>query len=107
MALIISLDDDDVKFQVKVTDCTTDTAFDVDDIEDEFMIFYKPDGTIITKDANLIVDSENPTESYVTYQNTEGSIFDLRGEWEYAAKITLVTTNGSAQTSQRRVFWVS
>ena len=107
MAFIISLDDDDVKFQVKVTDCTTDTAFDDGDIEDEFMIFYKPDGTKITKDANLIKDIETPSESYVTYQNTEGSIFDLIGKWEYAAKITLVTTNGSAQTSQRRVFWVT
>ena len=108
MALIISLNDDDVKFQVKVTDCTTDTAFDVDDIEEDvFMIFYKPDGTKITKDASLIVDPETPTESFVTYQNTEGSIFDMRGSWQYAAKITLITTNGSAQTSQRRVFWVT
>ena len=106
MALIISLNDDDVKFQVKVTDCTTDTAFDVDDIEDEFMIFYKPDGTKITKDANLIVDPETPAESFVTYQNTEGSIFDLRGSWAYVAKITLAT-NGKVQTSQRRVFWVT
>ena len=107
LATIFSLDQEGVKIKVKVLDCITDTAFEDADIVDQFIVFYKPDGIKFEKQAELVVDTENPTESFVQYHNTtpEESIFDLIGPWEYAGKIELVTTD-VAQTSQRKVFWV-
>jgi len=107
MAIIHAIDQLGVKFKVKVNDCLTDTAFPEDDIIDQFIVFYKPDGTRFVKQAVLVADPMNIGTSFVQYQNTtpEASILDLIGEWEYAAEITLNSTD-TAQTSQRQVFWV-
>ena len=107
MAITHALNQLGVKFKVKVEDCLTNTAFDANDITDQKIIFYKPNGVKITKQAVLVVDTLKPTEKFVQYQNTtpETSILDLLGEWEYAAEITLVSTD-TAQTSQRQIFWV-
>lgn len=107
MAIIHALDQEGVKFKVKVNDCVSDTAFPEGDIIDQFIIFYKPNGTRIVKQAVLIADPLNPGTSFVQYQNTtpEESILDLTGFWEYAGMITLTSTD-TAQTSERQVFWV-
>jgi len=107
MAVIYSLNQEGVKFRIKVIECVTDTAFDESSITDQKIIFYKPDGTRFEKQAVLVADPSNPGTSFVQYQNTspEESILDLIGEWEYAAEITLISTD-VAQTSQRRVAWV-
>lgn len=107
MAILHALDQLGVKFKVKVQDCVTDTPFDENDITDQMIVFYKPDGTRFEKQAILIADPLNAGTSFVQYQNTtpETSILDLTGEWEYAAIITLVSTD-TAQTSQRQVLWV-
>jgi len=46
-------------------------------------------------------------EKFITYFNTspEESVWDLRGTWEYTAKLTLSTTD-VAQLSQRKLAWV-
>lgn len=107
MAILHALDQLGVKFKVKVQDCVTDTVFDADDIIDQRIVFYKPNGIRFEKQAVLVVDTLAPTEKFVQYQNTspEASILDLRGNWEFAAEITLTSTD-IAQTSQRAVFWV-
>ena len=107
MAIVHKLNQEGVKFRVKVIDCLVNTAFDRNDITDQKMIFYKPNGTRFEKQAALVVDTVTPTESYVQYLNTspEASILDLKGEWEYAAEITLVSTD-TTETSQAQVFWV-
>ena len=107
MAILHSLDQEGVKFKVKVQDCVTDTPFDENDITDQMIVFYKPNGTRFEKQAVLVSDPLNPGTSFVQYQNTdpEASILDLTGFWEYAAIITLTSTD-IAQTSQRQVFWV-
>jgi len=107
MAIFHSLDQLGVKFKVKVTDCLTDTAFDENDIIDQMIVFYKPNGIRFEKQAVLVADPLNPGTSFVQYQNTtpEASILDLRGFWEYTAEITLVSTD-VAQVSQRQVFWI-
>lgn len=107
MAIIHALDQLGVKFKVKVQDCVTDTPFDENDIIDQFIVFYKPNGTRFVKQAVLVADPLNAGTSFVQYQNTtpEVSILDLTGFWEYAAQIELNSTD-TAQTSQRQVFWV-
>ncbi len=108
MAIIFSLDQMGALFKVKVTDCTQDSAIDPANITDQKIVFYKPDGTRFEKAAVLVVDPENPTESFVEYQNTtpEESIFDLIDRWEFNAEITLIPGN-TVETSQRQVFWVT
>lgn len=107
MAILHALDQLGVKFKVKVLDCVSDTPFDENDIIDQFIVFYKPNGIRLVIPAVLIADPLNPGTSFVQYQNTtpEESILDLIGSWEYAAEITLTSTD-TAQTSQRQVFWV-
>lgn len=107
MAITYSLDQLGVKIRIKVTDCLGDTAFDRDQIADQFIVFVKPDGSTFEKQANLIVDTSIPAESFIEYHNTtpETSIWDLKGEWEYTGKVTL-TSSDVAQMSQKRVAWV-
>lgn len=107
MAILHALDQLGVKFKVKVLDCVTDTPFDENDIIDQRIVFYKPNGLRFEKQADLVADTLNPGTSFVQYQNTtpEASILDLIGSWEFAAEITLISTD-IAQTSQRQVFWV-
>lgn len=108
MAIRFSLNQMGALFKVKVTDCTQGTAINPANITDQKIVFYKPDGTRFEKTAVLVVDPQNPTESFVQYQNStpEESIFDLIDRWEYDAEITLIPGN-TVETSQRRVFWVT
>ena len=108
MAIRFSLNQMGALFKVKVTDCTQGTAINPANITDQKIVFYKPDGTRFEKTAVLVVDPQNPTESFVQYQNTtpEESILDLIDRWEYNAEITLIPGN-TVETSQRRVFWVT
>jgi len=105
MAIIFSLDQEDIKIQVKVTDCVTGVSFNVSDIIDQKIIFYKPDGLRLNKQATLIADTENPGEFFVQFQGEIPSFLDLIGLWQYAAEIQLVS-NAIVQTSQRVIFWV-
>lgn len=106
MASIFALDSLGAKFSVKVTDCTGGVVPPAANVSDQKIIFYKPDGIKIEKDATLIVNSQ--TDYTIEYQNIspEASILDLVGNWEYAGKIKLVTDD-TFQTSERFVFWVS
>lgn len=107
MAVTFSLNQQGALFKVKVIDCTQGTVINKDNITDQKIVFYKPDGTRFEKAAVLVIDPQNPTQSFVQYQNTtpEASIFDQIDRWEYDAEITLIPGN-TVETSQRRVFWV-
>jgi len=106
MAIIFTLGQEEIKIQIKITDCVTDIPFDVSDIIDQKIIFYKPNGLRLDKQASLVEDTENPGEFFVQFQGEIPSFLDLVGSWQYAAEIKLVN-NAKVQTSQRVVFWVS
>lgn len=108
MAIEFSLNQEGVTWRVKLTDCITKTPFSLTDVIDQFISFYKPDGTRIQKQGALVEDlPDNPGEFFIEYTNTspEESILDLLDFWEYAGVAELVTTD-EFQTSQRQVFWV-
>lgn len=106
MAVLFSLDQEGATWQVKVVNCISGTVFNVNDILNQKIVFYKPDGTRFEKDAVLVVDTQNPTESFIQYQNTnEPSILDLIGSWQFTGEIELLTTD-TVQLSQRAQFWV-
>lgn len=106
MADIFSLDQEAVKFKIKVTDCTNDTAFDVSSVASQNMIFYKPDGTVLTKTAIMVEDTANPGEFFVQYTNSASdSILDLTGKWEWQAQL-IFDSGDIAGTSENQVGWV-
>ena len=107
MALTFTLNQQGATFKVKVTDCTTDTAITAANITDQKIIFRKPNGTIIEKTAVLVVDTQNPSESFVEYQEPTGTsiLDDITSNWEYKAEITLIPGN-TVRTSQSKIFTV-
>ena len=108
MATIFALDHFGAKFQVKLVDCVSGANIDTADIVEQFIVFYKPDGTRFEKTATLEEEPAASGEFFITYMNTSPetvSILDLIGNWSYAGKVKL-NTDDEFQTSQRFVFWV-
>jgi len=109
MATVFALDHLGAKFQVKLTDCVSGANIDTSDVVEQFIVFYKPDGTRFEKTATLVEDPVSSGNFFITYTNTSPeivSILDLIGNWEYAGKVKL-TSSDEFQTSERFVFWVS
>jgi len=109
MATVFDLDHLGAQFQVKLVDCVSGDDIDVSSVVEQFIVFYKPDGTRFEKTATLVEEPESSGEFFITYVNTTPeteSILDLVGNWEYAGKVKLVN-NDEFQTSERFVFWVS
>ena len=108
MATIFDLNHLGAKFQVKLTDCVTGDDIDTSDVAEQFIVFYKPDGTQFEKTATLLEEPVSSGEFFITYENTTPeteSILDLIAHWEYSGKVKL-TDNDEFQTSERFVFWV-
>ena len=109
MATIFDLNHLGAQFQVKLTDCVDDSDLDTADVIEQFIVFYKPDGTSFEKTATLIEEPAASGDFFITYTNTTPeteSILDLIGKWEFAGKVKLVNDD-TFQTSQRSIFWVS
>lgn len=106
MVITYSLDQESIKIQVKITDCTDDTTFDVASVASQKMIFYLDDGTRLEKTADLVEDSVTSGEFYVQYIITsDDSFLTINGLLEYTAQITLDDGN-IAELSQRRIAWI-
>ena len=108
MATVFALDHLGAKFQVKLVDCVSGVNIDITDVVEQFIVFYKPDGTRFEKTATLVEEPAASGEFFITYTNTSPetvSILDLIGNWAYAGKVKL-NTDDEFQTSQRFVFWV-
>lgn len=108
MATVFALDHFGAKFQVKLVDCVTDVNIDVSLVTEQFIVFYKPDGTRFEKTATLVEDPPSSGDFFITYENTAPdteSILDLVANWEYAGKVKLNNDN-EFQTSERFLFWV-
>jgi len=109
MATSFALDHLGAKFQVKLVDCVTDVNIDVSLVVEQFIVFYKPDGTRFEKTATLVEEPAASGDFFITYTNTtpetESILDDNTNNWEYAGKVKL-STNDEFQTSQRFVFWV-
>lgn len=108
MATIFSKNQMGVQFNVRLIDCITGAVFDIDDVMDQAIIFYKPDGIRLFKAGILVPDPENPTQNTIiqyTNSSPEESILDLVGKWEFSGEAVMM--NGDMFESQeRQVFWV-
>lgn len=111
MATILSKNQLGVAYDVRLVDCITDEPFDTSDIDEQFIVFYKPNGIRFKKDAIITIDPDNPQGFIIQYINTsatpkfEESILDLIGKWEYSAEAKI--SNGDTfESQQKKVFWV-
>lgn len=107
MATVFALNHLGAKFQVKLVDCVSNANIDTANVIEQFIVFTKPDGTKIEKVATLVDESG---EDFITYTNTlpeTESILDLIGNWNYAGKVKIETSNDEFSTSEKFVFWVS
>ncbi len=108
MAIIFTINQNGVEYRAKLIDCISDASFDIDLIDEQFIIFYKPDGIRFSKDAIITPNLDDPIDSDIRYFNTsliEDSILDLIGKWEYSAEV-LLTSGDRFESQERSVFWV-
>lgn len=108
MARTIGLDNNAGLFQAKIIDCQAVQPFDLTDVVDQFIVFYKPDGVKFEKQGVIVEDlPNNPGTFFIQYENSlpEESIVDQRGIWEYTGKVKL-NTGDFAEASTRIIFWV-
>ena len=107
VAVIFAIDHFGAEFQVKIEDCVNGIDFDVKDVVESKIIFYKPNGFKFEKPATIEADVRTG-EKYITYSNTTPeveSILNYVGKWQFAAQVRL-SDNDSFETSQRSIFWV-
>ena len=74
------------------------------DVLSQKIIFTKPDGTRLEKDATR-------ADEIVTYDNSspDESILDLVGQWQYTAQVVLAnvpTPNDVLEIPEQEIFWV-
>ncbi len=62
MATIFGLNHLGATFRVKLIDCLKSADIDISSVSDQFIIFYKPNGTNFQKQATLDPDPVNPSQ---------------------------------------------
>ena len=108
MVKLIKKDNNGSRFLAKIIDCQASQPFNLDDVVNQFIVFYKPNGIVFEKQGTIIEDlPNNPGQFFIQYVNDlpEKSILDLRNSWEYTGKVEL-DTGDFAEASTRIVFWV-
>lgn len=83
MACGIHLNDIGTQFKVTVQDCNS-TAIDISDATNTDIIFKKPDGNTVTKDAGFYTDG---SDGIIRYVAVDGDI-NIIGSWKIQASIT-------------------
>jgi len=75
MAIILALNQSNIPFAVKLTDCDNDAIRNITNIADQRIGFIKPDGIQFDKQATLVADPENPSQ-VITITNIIGNGID-------------------------------
>ena len=108
MVKMIKLNNNGGRFLAKIIDCQAVQSFNLTDVVNQFIVFYKSDGTRFEKQGIIIEDlPDNPGEFFIQYVNDlpEESILNLRGNWGYSGKVKL-NTGDLAEASTQIIFWV-
>ena len=94
-------------FKVKLINCLSSQVVSTANIESVSIVFTKTDGTVFSKDAELVADTEKPGEFFIQYRNIppEESILDLIGLWTYQGAGILID-GSNFRTSERKIMWV-
>lgn len=75
MAIIFALNQSNISFEVKLTDCGDGSIRDTSNIADQKIGFIKQDGTQFDKQATLVADPENPSQ-IISISNIVGNGID-------------------------------
>lgn len=108
MGTRIALNSFPITFRVKLTDCVTGLDISTSNVIDQFIIFYRENGTNFQKQATLVEDPPASGIFFLEYINTipETAILDGVGKWEYQGSV-IITGGATPKTSERFVFWVT
>lgn len=108
MVITFTLNQLGTTWKVKLINCLSSQVVSTANIDTVSIIFTKPDGTIFSKDAELVPDTENAGEFFIQYRNIppEESILDLIGSWTYQGAGVLID-DSNFRTSERVIFWVT
>ncbi len=94
-----------IQFASSLKNCADDSNF-TKTLENQWIVFYKPNGVRVEKEASVeVIDSDD----VIVYLNdTEPSILDVTGAWEYAPKIKYVVSGKTKtiESAQSVLFWV-
>jgi len=75
MAISLTLNQSNVPFAVKLTDCNNDAIRDISNIAEQEIGFIKPDGLQFGRTATLVADPENPSQ-IISITNIVGNGID-------------------------------
>lgn len=89
-------------FELTLYDNATGTPVlvDVSTATVKSIIFEKPDGTIVTKEATFVTDGSDGKINYVTVTND----LDLIGNWKIQGKVTMPTGSWYTDISKFKVY---
>lgn len=105
MATTFALNHLGVTFRAKLVDCVSGKNINLGTVAEQFIVFYKPDGTRFEKTATIVNLDANDFISYTNTTPETESILDLIGKWEYAGKVKL-DDGDEFESPERFVFWV-
>lgn len=108
MAEIYTLNQLGTTWKAKVTNCISNQPVTTTNIASQSIVFTKPNGVKIVKEATLEDDPENIGEKFIQYRNIppEISILDLIGHWTYQGAGVLID-GSNFRTSERKIFWAA
>lgn len=86
-------------FDVPLLDCDV-AASDIDTASSKLILFQKPDGTTVIKDAEFKTDGTDGILRYVTIADD----LDQVGRWKIQARVTLATGTWSSSIECFRIY---
>lgn len=97
MACQVHLNNIGVAFTITIEDC--DGAVDVSSATTKQLIFTKPSGEKLTKDASLV---NGGTDGVIRYTSVDGDLDEL-GNWKLQAYVVLGTTEYYSKVANFKV----
>jgi len=111
MATVYAMGQKGVLFKGRLRDVSTSSPEEVSlaNADAVYVIFHRPDGTIIPKLAETFDDdadlSNGADIDWADDDPDEPSILDMRGAWEYTISVHF-TSGKYIESPYRDVFWV-
>lgn len=87
-------------FLITIKDSQTNTSIDVSGATTKQIIFQKPDGTLLTKDAEF---TDNGSDGQIQYQTVSGDL-DVKGDWKIQAYIVIPSGSWRTNINNFRVY---
>ena len=94
----VRVDDIGIAFKITIVDC--DVPVNISAVSTKQILFYKPDGTVLTKTASFFTDG---TDGILTYATVAGDL-NAPGFWRIEAYIVLGASQYYSEIARFRVY---